>query len=115
MSTSSGTSNSLASSLRSNAVLYSTKSGNSKAEVWLKLTARPQSLRGASRYRGVQRATSNPLLPWRAALRFDGRTFNGGTYATEEEAALAWNKLALRVIGPEAEARLNRIQDLDAA
>lgn len=115
MSTSSATSNSLASSLRSDAVLYSSKSGNSKAEVWLKLTARPHSIRGASRFRGVQRANSNPRLPWRAALRFNGRTFDGGSYATEEEAALAWNQLALRIVGPEAQQRLNQIPEAHAA
>lgn len=90
-------------------MLYSAKSGTSKSEVWLRLTARPHSVRGASRFRGVQRANSNPRLPWRASLRFDGRTFSGGTYATEEEAALAWNALALRVVGPDAQQRLNQV------
>lgn len=90
-------------------MLYSSKSKRSPSEVWLALTARPHSLRGASPYRGVQKANSNPALPWRAALRFDGRTYNGGSYATQEEAALAWNRLALHVIGPDATPRLNQV------
>jgi hypothetical protein len=96
-------------------MLYSSKSKRSPSEVWLALTARPHSLRGASPYRGVQKANSNPALPWRAALRFDGRTYNGGSYATQEEAALAWNQLALRIVGPEAQPRLNQIADTQAA
>lgn len=96
-------------------MLYSSKSGNSKTEVWLKLTARPHSVRGASPYRGVQKANSSSALPWRAMLRFDGRIYNGGSYATQEEAALAWNRLALHVIGPDATPRLNHIHDLDSS
>lgn len=93
-------------------MLYSSKSPYSKAERWLMLTGRPHSVRGASRFRGVQRSNSNPRLPWRASLRFDGRTFDGGSYATEEEAARAWNSLALKIIGPLAEQRLNAVPDL---
>ena len=48
-------------------------------------------------------------------LRFDGRVYNGGSYATQEEAALAWNRLALHVIGPDATPRLNHIHDLDSS
>ena len=96
-------------------MLYSSKSRRTHAEVWLQLTSRPQSMRGASPYRGVQKANSNPALPWRAMLRFNGRVYNAGSFATQEEAALAWNRLALRIIGPEAQPRLNHIPDSNAA
>lgn len=91
-------------------MLYSSKSRYSKAERWLMLTGRPHSIRGASRFRGVSR-TSSLQCPWRASLRFDGRIYEAGVYATEEEAALAWNRLALRIIGPLAEQRLNPVSD----
>lgn len=90
-------------------MLYSSKSRRTHAEVWLQLSSRPQSMRGASPYRGVQKASSNPALPWRAMLRFNGRTYSAGFFATQEEAALAWNQLALRIVGPIAEQRLNQI------
>lgn len=90
-------------------MLYSSKSRRTPSEVWLQLTGRPHSIRGASPYRGVQQANSNPALPWRAMLRFNGRTYNAGSFATQEEAALAWNQLALRIVGPAAEQRLNHI------
>jgi hypothetical protein len=96
-------------------MLYSSKSKRSPSEVWLALTARPHSLRGASPYRGVQKANSNPALPWRAMLRFNGRVYNAGSFATQEEAALAWNQLALRIVGPEAQPRLNHIPNSNAA
>lgn len=91
-------------------MLYSSTSRYTKAERWLMLTGRPHSIRGASRFRGVAR-TSSVHFPWRASLRFDGRVYEGGVYATEEEAAMAWNRLALRVIGPLAEQRLNPVSD----
>ncbi len=89
-------------------MLYSSKSRYSKAERWLMLSGRPQSIRGASRFRGVSR-TSSLQHPWRASLRFDGRNYEGGCFETEEQAALAWNKLVLSVIGPLAEQRLNAV------
>jgi hypothetical protein len=94
-------------------MLYSSTSRYSKAERWLMLTGRPHSVRGASRFRGVQKSNSSPHLPWRVSLRFDGRTYEGGTFATEEEAALAWNQLALQVVGPEAKPRLNVLDSHD--
>jgi hypothetical protein len=92
-------------------MLYSTKSSTTKAQLWLRLSARPHLIRGASRFRGVRRYNSSTCFPWRAVLRFDGRSFDGGAYATEEEAALAWNQLALRIVGPEAQPRLNQVPD----
>jgi hypothetical protein len=93
---------------------YSNTSKLSRVERWLQLTARPQSIRGASPYRGVSRSNSNPAYPWRAALKYQGRTYPGGSYATQEEAALAWNRLVLRHIGSEAEPRLNKVLKDDA-
>jgi hypothetical protein len=48
-------------------------------------------------------------------LRFNGRVYNAGSFATQEEAALAWNQLALRIVGPEAQPRLNHIPNSNAA
>jgi len=94
-------------------MLYSSTSRYSKAERWLMLTGRPHSVRGASRFRGVQKSNSSPHLPWRVSLRFDGRKYEGGFFATEEDAALAWNQLALHVVGPEAKPRLNVLDSHD--
>lgn len=81
----------------------------STIERWLRLTGRPHMVRGASKYRGVSRNNTSVEKPWRCALKFRGYNFYGGQYATEEEAALAWNQLVLRYIGPEAEPRLNKV------
>lgn len=94
-------------------MLYSSKGRYSKAERWLMLSGRPHSIRGASKFRGVSR-TSSLVLPWRATLRFDGRCYEGGVYAKEEEAARAWNDLALRIVGPLAKPRLNSVPELEA-
>lgn len=88
---------------------YSNTNRMSKAERWLSLTGRPHSIRGTSRFRGVTRNAQDPSRPWRASLAFDGRTFFLGSHATEEEAALAWNRAALHYVGPVAEQRLNVI------
>jgi hypothetical protein len=40
-------------------------------------------------------------------LAFKGKRYRAGVFATEEEAAIAWNKMALRIIGPLAIRRLN--------
>jgi len=62
---------------------------------------RPKRAGAASPYRGVSRS-SNPKLPWRAALGYRGRRYYLGTYATELEAAEAYNRAALRIIGEHA-------------
>lgn len=90
---------------------YSNTKNVSRVERWLQLTARPHSVRGVSKYRGVSRSYNRPDKPWRAALKYRGLNFYGGQFATEEEAALAWNELVLRYIGPEAEPRLNQVPD----
>lgn len=83
----------------------------SRVERWLQLTARPHSVRGESKYRGVSRSANHPDRPWRAALTFQGRNYYGGQFATQEEAALAWNAMVLRYIGPDAEPRLNKVSE----
>ena len=88
---------------------YSNTKNVSRVQRWLQLTGRPHSIRGASSYRGVSRNNGNPDLPWRAALKYQGRTYHGGNFATQEDAALVWNHLVLRYIGPEAEPRLNKV------
>lgn len=88
---------------------YYNTSTMSRVERWLQLTARPHSVRGKSKYRGVASSNSHPDRPWRATLRFQGRTYYGGQFATQEEAALAWNDLVIRHIGPEAKPRLNKV------
>lgn len=79
----------------------------SPEERWLRLTARPQSIRGASKYRGVSIYNKDHQRPWQATLAYKGKRFRAGVFATEEEAALAWNKMALRIVGPLAKDRLN--------
>ena len=74
---------------------------------WLRLTGRPQSIRGASKYRGVSIYNKDHERPWQAILAYKGKRFRAGVFATEEEAALAWNKMALRIVGPLAKDRLN--------
>lgn len=91
-------------------MLYSSKSRYSKAERWLMLSSRRPATGKSSRFHGVARNGSSEK-PWRAMLRFDGRNYFGGAFRTEEEAALAWNRLALSIIGPIAEPRLNRVPD----
>jgi hypothetical protein len=44
----------------------------------------------------------NPKLPWRAALGYRGARYYLGNHATEREAALAYNRAALRIIGDHA-------------
>lgn len=89
---------------------YYNQKNLTKQERWLQLTARKSSICGASKYRGVSSyiRPSNEI-GWKAVLIYDGRRYYGGAYETEEEAAAAWNNLALSVIGPVAEQRLNQI------
>jgi hypothetical protein len=68
---------------------------------YLSLANRPRPATASSPYRGVSRST-NPKLPWRAALGYRGRRYYLGMYATELEAAQAYNRAALSVIGDHA-------------
>ena len=55
---------------------------------------------GSSRYKGVSYWAQRKR--WLAGLQIDGRSINLGTYKTEAEAALAYNKAARKHIGPHA-------------
>jgi hypothetical protein len=68
---------------------------------YLSLANRPRPATASSSYRGVSRST-NPKLPWRAALGYRGRRYYLGNHATELEAAEAYNRAALSVIGDHA-------------
>ena len=68
---------------------------------YLSMANRPLPANSTSRYRGVSR-TNSANLPWRAALGYRGARHYLGTFATEREAALAYNAAALRIIGEHA-------------
>lgn len=73
----------------------------SKETYYLSMANRPRPANASSIYRGVSRST-NPKLPWRAALGYRGARYYLGNHATEREAALAYNEAALRIIGEHA-------------
>jgi hypothetical protein len=72
-----------------------------KEAYYLAMANRPRPLGASSAYRGVSRST-NPRLPWRAALGYRGARYYLGNHATEREAALAYNRAALAIIGKHA-------------
>ena len=72
-----------------------------KEAYYLAMANRPRPVGASSAYRGVSRST-NPRLPWRASLGYRGARYYLGNYATEREAALAYNRAALSVIGDYA-------------
>jgi hypothetical protein len=57
-----------------------------------------------SKYRGVYWVEKNQK--WKVAIRHENRTRNIGAFATEREAALAFNKAAIRVRGEKAKLNL---------
>jgi hypothetical protein len=73
----------------------------SDREVYLSLANRPRKRDATSQYRGVSK-TTNPNRPFRAALKYKGRHHYLGSYETELEAAKAYNKAALRIVGEYA-------------
>ena len=83
-------------------------SGKSPEQMWLDLSSRP--LRGTvSKYRGVQLNTGHQTKPFRAMLVYRGRRYYGGAFATQEEAALKWNELVMKHIGPAVSSILNEV------
>lgn len=63
-----------------------------------------------SKYRGVQKNT-NPKKPYRAAFRYKGKQYLLGAFENELDAARAYNKAALAIIGDYA--LLNELPDDD--
>lgn len=63
--------------------------------------------KSTSKYKGVSLVKKNGL--WRASIRPDGASLGLGEYATEEEAARAYNRAALKYFGPET--YLNPVDD----
>lgn len=55
-----------------------------------------------SQYLGVQK-TKSRTEPWKAELIVRGKRRFAGAFANETDAALAYDALALRVLGPETE------------
>lgn len=76
-------------------------SNRSDRETYLSLANRPRKRDATSRYRGVSK-TTNPNKPFRAALKHKGQHHYLGSYETELEAAKAYNKAALRIVGEYA-------------
>ena len=72
---------------------------------------RRASNRGGSEYRGVY--FRKDRQKWHARTKVDGKSVLGGNYDTEEEAAAAYNRLALQYHGEHA--KLNVIKDKENA
>lgn len=70
-------------------------------DYYLSQAGRPLPKSKFSQYRGVQK-NSNPKKPYRAAFRYKGMQYTIGAFETEIEAARAYNKAALAVIGDYA-------------
>ena len=77
------------------------KSSLSEKDFYLSLANRPRKVGVSSEFRGVSRISRSPDK-WRAALTYKGRRYYLGSHDTEIEAAKAYNKAALAIIGPHA-------------
>lgn len=88
---------------------YYTKNVDEK-EHYIKLASRPNTKKKFSKYRGVTK-NNNPKKPYRAALSYQGRRWFIGAFENEIDAAKAWNKLALIVIGDHA--LINKFDDVE--
>lgn len=73
----------------------------SDKDYYLSQANRPLPKNKFSQYRGVQKS-NNVEKPYRASLRYKGQKFYLGNYADEIEAARAYNKAALAIIGDYA-------------
>ena len=67
---------------------------------YLALSNRPRSSRFASRFKGVSKNGESGT--WRVQVYKQGRKILIGIFSDEAEAALAYNKAALSIIGPHA-------------
>lgn len=70
-------------------------------EVYLANASRPTKPDKFSKYRGVHKS-NNPKKPYRAGICFKGKRYVIGLFEDEIEAAKAYNKFALHLIGPKA-------------
>lgn len=72
-------------------------------DYYLSQARRPLPKNKSSQYRGVQLNSKNTTgLPFKAMFVHKGRRYYLGAFATELEAAQAYNKAALAVIGDYA-------------
>jgi hypothetical protein len=67
---------------------------------YLALSGRPRSSRFSSRFKGVSKQGNSSA--WRAQVYKHGKKILVGIFDDEIEAALAYNKAALAIIGPHA-------------
>jgi hypothetical protein len=77
------------------------KSSLSEKDFYLSLANRPRKAGVSSSFRGVSRISRSPDK-WRAGLTYKGRRYYLGSHDTEIEAAKAYNKAALAIIGDHA-------------
>jgi hypothetical protein len=77
------------------------KSSLNEKDFYLSLASRPRKAGVSSAFRGVSRISRSPDK-WRAALTYKGRRYYLGSHDTEIEAAKAYNKAALAIIGAHA-------------
>jgi hypothetical protein len=69
-------------------------------DYYLSMANRPQRKDKFSQYRGVAKSNGNYL--YRVQLKYKGVLHNCGSFNDEIEAALAYNRRALQIIGPHA-------------
>lgn len=69
-------------------------------EYYLSLANRKQNPGRISKYRGVTKGSEK--LPFRSQLSYKGKRYYLGAFETEIEAAKAYNRAALAIIGPHA-------------
>jgi hypothetical protein len=69
-------------------------------DYYLALANRRQHRGTVSQYRGVTRG--NDKNPYRAQFSYQGKRYYLGNYTNELDAAKAYNRAALAVIGPHA-------------